>query len=174
MTEHLIDGRFFTFPKHWSIALFDEWPQFKGLTGKYSIKGCDVVALDGDTLWLIEMKDYGYPGADLPSDLWTTMGKKAVGTLALLSSLGRSENQSDARDFARACIDAKQIRIALHIEVKASVKSNQVKAQLRAYKNKLNKVKSDLHLSKAFIYSSHIDTTPWSNRVDPSTRSERT
>lgn len=61
--ELLVDGTFFTFPPNWQTEIFDEWPQYKRATGELELRGCDVLALDGQDLWIIEMKDYTYDGA---------------------------------------------------------------------------------------------------------------
>lgn len=55
------------------------------------MRGCDVVAVGGKTLWLIEMKDYIYPGTTPPGDLSTVIGQKAAGILALLFALQRRD-----------------------------------------------------------------------------------
>ena len=53
MMEVEIDGTYFSFPESWRVELFDEWKQYRALSGAVQLHGCDVVALDDDRLWLI-------------------------------------------------------------------------------------------------------------------------
>lgn len=71
-----VDGTIFEFPKHWRVSIFDEWEQFKRPASELHLKGCDIVAFDGETLWLIEVKDYTYLDASIPKDLTQIVGRK--------------------------------------------------------------------------------------------------
>lgn len=113
-----IDGTFFQFPEGWKTTVFDEWPQYLKPASSLGLKGCDILAINGGTLWIIEVKDYTYPDAKQPEDLATVVGQKAIGTMALLYALQRSKNDSAAVRFARACAVTTEIKLALHIEIK--------------------------------------------------------
>ncbi len=116
--ELLVDGTFFTFPPNWQTEIFDEWPQYKRATGELELRGCDVLALDGQDLWIIEMKDYTYDGASQPQDLHKTVGQKAAGTMALLFALSRTAADSSAKEFAIKCASSTRVHLALHVIVK--------------------------------------------------------
>lgn len=171
--QRSIDGTIFTFPEEWKVALFDEWPQFRKPAGELGVQGCDAIALDDDTLWIIEAKDYTYPDAHQPEDLPKTVGLKAIGTMAILYSLQRSKTGSEAADFAEMCAHVSEIKLALHIEVKdGGRKSKQVQAVLMPLKGRLSKVCKSLGLSKAYVTSTLAPdaNTPWESTRDPATR----
>lgn len=174
--ELLVDGTYFTFPRGWQTAIFDEWPQFVATTD-IGLKGCDVLALDGTDLWIIEMKDYTYDGAKQPQDLHTTVGLKAAGTMAVLFALTRNAADSPAKDFALKCSSSTRIHLALHIEVKDGGRGEkQVKAALPPLLGKLKKTQKALGLHKAYVTSTLAPSasTPWTSRRDPSTRAAHT
>lgn len=100
-----VDGTYLSFPAAWRVSVLDEWPQYRKPAGEIGLRGCDVVAVDGQTLGLIEMKDYTYPGTTPPRDLSTVIVQKAAGTIALLFALQRRDATSEAATSARACHD---------------------------------------------------------------------
>lgn len=168
-----VDGTFFEFPESWLISQFDTAPQFKAASGPLGIKGCDIVAIDGSTLWLIEMKDYTYEEASQPQDLAQVVGQKAAGTMSMLYALERTENESSAKTFAQACKSTQRIHLALHIEVKdGGRKAAQILAVLAPLKEKLQSSQKALGLSKAYVTTTLAPNaaTPWSSRRDPATR----
>lgn len=172
--EILVDGTYFRFPQNWQVAIFDKWPQY-GATTDIGLKGCDVLALDGNDLWIIEIKDYTYDGAKQPEDLHKTVGLKAAGTMGLLYALTRSAADSSAKDFAIKCSSSTRIHLALHIEVKDGGRGEkQVKAALPPLLGKLKKAQKALGLHKAYVTSTLAPSTstPWVSRRDPATRSK--
>ncbi|GAB2492980.1 hypothetical protein GCM10027063_35850 [Promicromonospora xylanilytica] len=172
MTEMLIDGTYFTFPAGWRTQLFDELPQFKRTTW-LGIRGCDVVALNGDELWLIEMKDYTYPGAHEPNDLAVVAGTKAAGTMALLYALARADSDSTARDLAIACSGSARIHLALHVDVRDGGRgAKEIEPVLMPLLDKLRRAQKALGLHKAHVTSTLAPSpaTPWTARRDPATR----
>jgi hypothetical protein len=171
--ELLIDGTFFKFPPSWQTEVFDEWPQYKRAAGELELRGCDVLALDGQDLWIIEMKDYTYEGASQPQDLHKTVGQKAAGTLALLFALSRTAADSPAKEFAIKCASSTRVNLALHVIVKdGGRREKQIKAVLLPVKQKLDRSKKALGLHKAHVTSTLAPNanTPWSARRDPHTR----
>lgn len=169
-----IDGTNFTFPGSWTVSIFDEWPQFRKLAGPLGIQGVDIVAIDGSTLWLIEMKDYTYPGAKAPEELPMTLGRKAIGTMAVLFALGRSTSDSEAHDFALNCQSANEIILALHIEVKdGGRKAAQVEPLLMPLQSEIRKMQKLLGLAKSWVTSTLAPNgnTPWTATRMPNTRS---
>lgn len=172
-----VDGTLFTFPALWVVGIFDEWPQYTKAAGTLGMEGCDIVAFDGEVLWLIEMKDYTYPGARQPGDLAKTVGRKAMGTMALLFSLERSAAESEAQRFAQACRSASKVHLALHIDVKdGGRKSRQIQSLLMPLQDKLRKAQKALGISKSFVTStlSPDPHTPWHAMRDPATRDRHT
>ena len=167
-----VDGTIFEFPEHWRVSIFDEWEQFKRPASELHLKGCDIVAFDGETLWLIEVKDYTYLDASIPKDLTQIVGQKAAGTMALLYALERREAESHAVEFARACSQTTRINLVLHIEVKDGGRKEYVPTLLAPFKNKLSSVGRSLGLAKSLISSSAVSSSNirWDARRDPQTR----
>ncbi|MGI6878754.1 hypothetical protein [Microbacterium sp. gxy059] len=170
-----IDGTFFAFPDHWDVDVFDTWNQFAKAAGELGLQGCDVVACGDGALWIIEMKDYTYDGADQPQDLARTVGLKAAGTMATLYALQRSTAQSAAQEFAVRSAGASRIHLVLHVEVKdGGRKAKQIRAVLMPLEMKLKKVGKALGLSASYVTSTLAPDprTPWTARRDPSTRAQ--
>ncbi|MDP9851524.1 hypothetical protein [Corynebacterium lowii] len=168
-----VDGTFFSFPRDWAVAVFDEWPQYRKAAGGVGLKGVDVVALHERDLWLIEMKDYTYPDAQQPQELPVILGQKAAGTMALLYSLERAKADSEAKEFAVRCRAAKAIHLALHIEVKdAGRKEKQIHGLLSPLTDEIRKVGKTIGLSKTWVTSTLAPNphTPWRARRDPERR----
>ncbi|MGW5879227.1 hypothetical protein ACWFMI_22040 [Nocardiopsis terrae] len=171
--EICVDGTYFTFPDGWQVDMFDEWPQFCKAAGALSLKGCDVLALDSDELWIIEVKDYTYANAEQPPDLAKTVALKAAGTMALLYSLARTNADSRAREFAIRCASSTRIHLALHIDVKdGGRRQRQIKPVLPPILTKLRHYQKALGLHKAHVTSTLAPSpsTPWTARRDPATR----
>ena len=158
------------------MSIFDEWPQFSDTT-RFGNKGCDVVALDGEDLWLIEMKDYTYPGAGAPGNLHDKIGLKAAGTMAVLFAQARTHQDSAAKDFALSCAGVKRIHLALHIQPKTGGRPQRYHAPLlQPHLDKLKQISRALGLHKAHVTStlSPHANTPWSAYRDPADRARHT
>ncbi|MEZ0166059.1 hypothetical protein AB2L27_14970 [Kineococcus sp. LSe6-4] len=171
--EFDVDGTLFRFPTDWIVSIFDEWPVYHEAAGALGVQGCDVVALDHDTLWLIEMKDYTYPGAVPPPDLVRTVGQKAVGTMALLFALQRATADSPATEFARRCAGARRVRLALHVEIPDGGRGEkQVRAVLVPLQQQLRRATRSLRLDRPVVTGTLlVGGVEWTARRDPTTRS---
>lgn len=171
--EIRVDGTYFTFPDGWQVDTFDEWPQFHRAAGALGIKGCDLIALNDDELWIIEVKDYTYTDTDQPPDLAKTVGLKAAGTMALLYALARTTADSTAKEFAIKCASSTRIHLALHVDVKdGGRRRREIKPVLSPILTKLRHYQKSLGLHKAHVTSTLAPSgsTPWTARRDPATR----
>ncbi|MBQ7584653.1 MAG: hypothetical protein IJU40_00185, partial [Desulfovibrionaceae bacterium] len=56
--EFKIDSLTFIFPSNWLVSKYDEWNFYKNQFQKNNIKAIDVIAIDENDLYLIEVKDY--------------------------------------------------------------------------------------------------------------------
>lgn len=166
-----IDGTIFTFPEDFKVSPFDTWKQYQRLT-PLGISGCDIVAYARKTLWIIEVKDYTYPGSSVPGDLPELIALKAHGTMGVLYALQRTKAQSEAQEFAVACAEGREIRVVLHIEVKdGGRKGKHIMGPLMALQQKLKKRCDPLGLSKCHVTSTFAPSvTHWKTRRDPATR----
>lgn len=166
-----IDGTNFAFPADWRILPFDDTQGFKTASGQ-GIKGCDLVAIHGRTLWLIEVKDYTYPEATIPPELAKMVCQKVNGTLGLLHSWARNKSSSEVLDFARDALGVSELRAALHIELPP--RDPTLLAQpLATHKDRLLAAgKRSLRIDKWEVTSTLLPSpnTPWKSMRDPATR----
>ena len=94
-----VDGSVFSFEDGWDVTKYDEWPYFRNVLNPIKdpegggMRGCDIVALHGDDLWLIEAKDYAYKDAKVPHVLVAIVAEKVMDTLAGLHAGTRDEHE---------------------------------------------------------------------------------
>lgn len=98
MKQFTQDGNVYEFPDDWLVVpAYDELPFFKHLSGNQAImaKGCDIVAVCSDELWLIEAKDYDRKSMKETrpkfTELATTIARKGFDTLAGLQVDSREQ-----------------------------------------------------------------------------------
>ncbi|WP_147681523.1 hypothetical protein [Actinomyces ruminicola] len=121
MVELEVDGVVFSFPDGWEVSKYDAWPYFRNALSKIqdpagkALHGCDVVALDGDHLWLIEAKDYAYPEAIAPKDLVAVVAEKVMDTLAGLHAGTRAEHAE--REICLKAVKTQRLSVALRIDL---------------------------------------------------------
>ncbi|WP_462417169.1 hypothetical protein [Kytococcus sp. Marseille-QA3725] len=170
-----VDGTILTFPAAWDLLAFDDTPEYSDARG-FGIKGCDVVAIDGDDLWLIEVKDYTYPGARPPQDLPDEIVRKVIGTMGLLALWSRAPEVSDRMGFGRRAMACSSIRIALHVEFPDKGRGRALLMKpLSDQKDRLvTKARKPLRVHKhdVVVTSSLAPApgAPWTGRRDPDTR----
>lgn len=114
-----VDKRVFSFPQGWQALIYDKWSLHSQLAGgAIKAKGCDLVALDerGDTLYLIEAKDYAHPSVlALPEKLPDTIVQKGFDTLGGIfagAKLGESFSP-----FCQQALLCRRLVLALSIEL---------------------------------------------------------
>ncbi|PLS28691.1 hypothetical protein [Bifidobacterium parmae] len=117
------DANVYEFPDDCVVmADFDKKPFFTRLSGAQAIqaKGCDIIAIpDGDTLYLIEAKDYSHknPGEMPPKapDLARTIARKSFDTLACLM-IGATQSEDETVDFCRKALACTRIMVCATVE----------------------------------------------------------
>lgn len=110
----------FIFDASWRVTKYDDWAFYKNQFMKMQngIKAMDLIAIDGSTTWLIEVKDYRL--AETPpstSDLVEKVVKKAFNTLAAMLPAQVHASDPNERQFAQQVNKATQLRVVLHIEL---------------------------------------------------------
>lgn len=82
------------------------------------ISAVDILAVDDDTAYLIEIKDYTHPDtANLTSaELIAMMANKVISTLAAVLPM-RHNGSDEEKEIAGHFLKASQIRVVLHIEI---------------------------------------------------------
>jgi hypothetical protein len=113
-----VDGIDFHFPQGWETAEYDKWrfyrKQFQDAVVGH--KGVDVIAINNrNTLWLIELKDYRKHPRNKIIDLAEEVALKVRDTLAGLMAAA-SNAVDEEKKFAKNCLKAEKIRIALQLE----------------------------------------------------------
>jgi len=108
----------FSFPHRVQATKYDDWSfyrnQFNAAFG--GTKATDLIAIDGDTTWLVEIKDYRIHRRTKPIDLGDEVAVKIRDTLAGLTAAQCNANNKDEKQFARSALKTKKLRIVLHLE----------------------------------------------------------
>ena len=108
----------FHFPAEVQATKYDDWSfyrnQFNAAFG--GTKATDLIAIDGDTTWLVEIKDYRQHRRTKPIDLGDEIAIKMRDTLAGLTAAQCNANDIHEKRFARSALKAKKIRVVLHLE----------------------------------------------------------
>jgi hypothetical protein len=113
-----VDGLTFQFPDDWQVTKLDDWPFYRLHFAKMwnHIKSVDLGAIDGDTLWLIEAKDYRANPQPNTKDLIARVGKKVVDSLSCLMAAQHNANDPQHQHFARQACGCQQIHVVFHLE----------------------------------------------------------
>lgn len=124
--SEMVDGLRFDFAGDWLTAKCDDWAFYRKQFCRLhdGLKSVDLLALSprvtGDpaepTLWLIEVKDYRRHERTKTISLHEEMAGKVSGTLALLLPAKLSATVPDEMKVAGRALNAKRIRVVLHIE----------------------------------------------------------
>ena len=135
----------FEFPDDWQITKYDDWEFYRNKFIKIQngLKALDILAIDASkTLWFIEVKDYRQNKRTKSIDLADEIALKVLYTLASLlpAKLSTLSNNPNEKNFAQNALQAKEIKIVLHLEqvIKQSklrpraINSIDIKEKLRA------------------------------------------
>jgi hypothetical protein len=108
----------FKFPDNVSATQYDEWSfyrnQFNNAFG--STKAVDLIVVEKQVTWLIEIKDYSLYPRTKPSELGHEIALKIRDTLAGLVAAKINANDDTERNFANTALAKKRIRLVLHLE----------------------------------------------------------
>ena len=118
MTEIEEGNLTFSFPDRCEASKYDEWSfyrnQFQSVAG--GSKAVDMLCLDDDATWLIEVKDYRHATRAKSIDLGDEVAAKVRDTLAGLAAANASANDDDERNLAQQALAKRRWRVALHLE----------------------------------------------------------
>lgn len=184
-----VDGVQFEFSDSVVVCKFDELPQFQALTG-YGTKGCDLVVVDEEKLWLVEVKDYDHRERTEPeppaSELIPAVVQKVLGTTAILFLLAREATckgegatcEGQVRKLVKAAAKTTEVHVVLHIEPKRTrkgkiLKNDHIKILLKPYKDALRRAwKNGLKVRAVHVSTNFepVEAAPWTASRDPDTR----
>ena len=118
MKNKIIEGQLtFSFTEP-NATKYDEWSfyrnQFNAVCG--GTKAVDLLYLEQQNFWLIEIKDYRQHTRTKTIDLADEIALKVRDTLAGLVAAQVNANEQIERDFAKEALKKKRIRVVLHLE----------------------------------------------------------
>lgn len=118
MTEVQEGDLGFSFPAQCNARKYEEWSfyrnQFQSVAG--GSKAVDMLCLDRDTVWLIEVKDYRKHPRKKAVDLGDEVASKVRDTLAGLAAASANANDDEEKELARRALATRRWRVALHLE----------------------------------------------------------
>ncbi|WP_198156019.1 hypothetical protein [Herbaspirillum autotrophicum] len=115
----LVEGNLtFTFPADSISSKYDDWSHYRNQAQKIcgSSKAVDIVFAEGNTAWLIEIKDFRQHARTKTIDLGDEVAIKVRDTLAGLVSAKCSAVDPDEKSCAKKLIHANKVRIVCHLE----------------------------------------------------------
>jgi hypothetical protein len=113
-----VDRLRFTFSASWQVSKYDDWAFYRRQFVKMwdGIKAVDLIALENQCVWLIEVKDYRTARRAKAIDLADEVAQKVFATLAALLPAKVNAATLEERTFAGACVNVNQLRVVLHLE----------------------------------------------------------
>lgn len=118
MIKVQVDGLTFTFPASWKVSKYDDWAFYRNQFSKMwnGIKAVDLLAIENQVTWLIEVKDYRTSRRTKAVDLADEVAQKVFSTLAAMLPAKVNASEMEERNFAGELVNATQLRVVLHLE----------------------------------------------------------
>jgi len=157
--------------QHSNSTKYDDWVFYRNqLTNAFGqSKAVDLITIDDNNTWLIEVKDYRQYPRTKPSELADEIAKKVRDTLAGLAAAQHNANDADEKNFAQNAIK-KPFRIVLHLEQHPT--GNRLRPRAAEPKDLIQKLKQLLKAVDAHprIVDQHSITPdmPWTVKSLPS------
>ncbi|KKZ09955.1 MAG: hypothetical protein TQ37_10490 [Candidatus Synechococcus spongiarum 15L] len=120
MTEIKEGDLTFSFPSGCQASKYEDWSfyrrQFQAVAG--GSKTVDILCIESNTSWLIEIKDHRTHPRTKPSDISDEVANKVRDTLAGLAAAAKEANgEADQRKLAqKALTTSRRWRVVLHLE----------------------------------------------------------
>lgn len=113
-----VDGLTFTFPASWKISKYDDWAFYRKQFSKMwnGIKAVDLLAIENQVTWFIEVKDYRRSRRTKGLDLVDEVAQKVLYTVAAMLPAKVNASVTDENDFAGEVVKSTQLRVVLHLE----------------------------------------------------------
>lgn len=115
----IVEGKLrFTFPQGALSTKYDDWSfyrtQFNSAFG--GTKAVDIIYLEDDVMWLIEVKDYRQQKRQKTMPLYEEVALKVKDSVAGLTAAYCNANDPDIKDYAKKALKQTRIRVVLHLE----------------------------------------------------------
>jgi len=118
MTEITEGALTFSFRTGCQVSKYDDWSfyrkQFQPIAG--GSKAIDILCVEGDTSWLIEIKDYCQHPRTKPINIADELAIKVRDTLAGLAAAAKAANDVDQRNLAQQALKNRRWKVVLHLE----------------------------------------------------------
>jgi len=115
----ITEGRLtFTFPAGSDASQYDDWAFYRNQFNKAfgGTKAVDIVYVDADQTWLIEIKDYRAHRRTKTVDFGDEIAFKVRDTLSGLIAGKCNANDANERRIARLAVQRRKLRVVLHLE----------------------------------------------------------
>ncbi|MCY4330993.1 MAG: hypothetical protein OXC96_00455 [Cyanobacteria bacterium MAG CAR1_bin_15] len=117
MTEITEGALTFSFRTGCQVSKYDDWSfyrkQFQSIAG--GSNAIDILCVEGDTSWLIEIKDYRQHPRTKPINIADELAIKVRDTLAGLAAAAKVANDGE-RELAQKALATSQWMVVLHLE----------------------------------------------------------
>ena len=119
----IVEGNLtFSFPASCHTSKYDDWSfyrnQFQPVAN--GSKAIDILCVEGDEAWLIEVKDYRRHPRTKAIDIADELALKVRDTLAGIASAAKKANEAHERQHARQSLSRRRWRVVLHLEQSTS------------------------------------------------------
>ena len=108
----------FSFSNQFDACKYDDWSfyrnQFQSIAS--GSKAVDILCLDANAAWLIEVKDYRQHKGTKAINLSDEVARKVRDTLAGLAAASANANDADEKRLARKALKKHRWRVVLHLE----------------------------------------------------------
>lgn len=112
----------FSFPSDSTASKYDDWSfyrnQFNSMFG--GTKAVDLLFVESQIAWLIEIKDYRVNQRTKPTDLGEEIALKVRDTLAGLVAAKCNANDQSEKQLAAEILQCSRVRVVLHLEQPAN------------------------------------------------------
>jgi hypothetical protein len=170
----------FRFPSSALVEKMDNWPSYRKLIVSDE-KCCDFGVILDKNIYLIEVKDYTRPNANIPKskDLSEPIAHKFLGGFAALF-VNKFSGSPSEKDFSEKVQQCNNLFICVHVEIPFKNRNRSRIKPSSSYHKNLNdelyrKLKSYISSRHNVIVVSHEDClnkTPWESRLDPNSRKD--
>lgn len=122
--ESIVEGLLtFTFSRPALASKYDDWSFYRNQFGSAfgGSKAVDMVYVDNDVAWLIEVKDYRENTRTKPQDLGEEVAHKVRDSLAGLAAAAANANDPAEKSLAHKLLQKRRWRVVLHLEQPAKI-----------------------------------------------------
>ena len=122
MTEIDVEGLKFCFPHSWNATKYDDWSFYRNQFQRIGsgLKAVDMIALNHDAIWMIEVKDYRLHRRAKTINVDQEFAEKVICSLSALLPAKANANNAEERGFASRSLVLARIRLVLHLEQPAT------------------------------------------------------